>query len=487
MTVYQEPNGTDAIVVPLWINGEQKTSSSSFKVISPGLGTACWRAATASKGDVIEAIDAAQGAFPSWSKTKPSMRVKILLRAADIMEHNIDEYAGFMATEMGADIGVAKFFVTPLSICMLRDIASRISSICGTVPVCQDEGTSCIVYKEPYGVTLGIVPWNAPYVFGIRAAATAIATGNTTILKASELTPRCYWAIGKAFSEAGLPPGVLNILTCPPFDAPNIVNAMIAHPAVKKINFTGSASTGRKVARACGENLKPCLMELGGKNSAIILPDANLNKAVTECIAGSFLNAGQICMGTDRIILHAEIAQPFLAGLKAALTAMSKQPAPLPRVVSSASKDRLQSLVSSALAAGAEMVFRGDTDEVIDKSGTIFIPAILGGIKDDMEIWTQESFGPVAAYMVVQDEDEAVRLANTTEYGLSAAVFTKDLRKGLAIAKRLESGAVHINSMTIHDEPALPFGGIKSSGWGRFNAASGMEEFLVTKSVTWDD
>jgi acyl-CoA reductase-like NAD-dependent aldehyde dehydrogenase len=189
MPASTESNLTGATVVPLWINGEEKAGASSFEVISPQLGTACWLAATASKHEVIEAIVAAQGAFPSWSKTKPSKRVEILLRAADIMEHNIDEYAGFMATEMGADIGVAKLFVTPLSIRMLRDIASRISSICGTVPVCQEDGTSCIVYKEPYGVTLGIVPWYSGSYFQQARKLTFTGTLHMSLVFALQRPP----------------------------------------------------------------------------------------------------------------------------------------------------------------------------------------------------------------------------------------------------------------------------------------------------------
>ncbi|KAL1593113.1 hypothetical protein SLS60_010718, partial [Paraconiothyrium brasiliense] len=156
-----------------------------------------------------------------------------------------------------------------------------------------------MVWKEPYGVVLGVVAWNAPYVFGIRSAATAIATGNTTVIKSSEVTPRCYYELGKAFKEAGLPDGVFNIIGCRPEDAPRVVNTMIEHPAIRKVNFTGSALTGRKIARTCADHLKPILMELGGKNTAIVLEDADLVKAADECLAGAFLNAGQICMGTD--------------------------------------------------------------------------------------------------------------------------------------------------------------------------------------------
>lgn len=471
------------ITVPLLINGEEECTPNTFDVISPYTNEPCWKAAAASPADAVRAVESAAAAFPEWSNTKPAARRDILLKAADILEQRLEENATYMRTEMGANVGASRHFVVPLSIRMLRDIAARISGVCGSVPVLEGEGQSAIVYKEPMGVILGIVPWNAPYVFGIRSAACALATGNTTIIKSSELSPKCYWAIGRAFQDAGLPPGCLNIISCRPQDAAEVVTAMIEHPEVRKINFTGSTATGRKIARTCGENLKPCLMELGGKNSAIVCADADLQVAVREVLAGAFLNSGQICMSTDRIILHTSIANAFLEALKSALsTNTDSEP---PTLVNEASKTRVEALISSALEAGAHLIHGPSTTN--SKSGIRMAPVVLGGIKQDMTVWQEEAFASLAACMIVDSDEEAVKIANSSGFGLSAAVFTEDLRKGLAIAKRLQSGAVHINSMTIHDEPALPHGGVKNSGWGRFNTTQGLEEFLVTKSVTWMD
>ena len=224
---------TNSQDIPLLINGKDVHHSSTFDIVSPGAGEVCWKAVSASTEDATRAVEAAQTAFPSWSQTKPSTRTAILLKAADILETNVEKYANYMMTEMGADRGVAQFFVTPLAIAMCRDIAGRISSVCGSVPAVAKEGQSAMVWKEPYGVILGVVAWNAPYVFGIRAAATAIAAGNTTIIKSSEATPRCYYELGKAFKEAGLPDGVFNVVACRPGDAPLIVNTMIVHPGVR--------------------------------------------------------------------------------------------------------------------------------------------------------------------------------------------------------------------------------------------------------------
>ncbi|KAJ5926292.1 hypothetical protein N7516_008065 [Penicillium verrucosum] len=472
--------------VPLLINGHEEITPKTFPVTSPYTNTTIWTASAATPQDAIRAVEAADAAFPSWSQTKPTVRRDILFKAADLLEARLDTNAEYMRQEMGADVGASAGFVVPLGVRMLREVASRITSICGSVPVVETEGQSAIVFKEAMGVILGIVPWNAPYVFGIRSAACALAAGNTTVLKSSELTPRCYWAIGRAFEDAGLPAGCLNIIHCAPQDAPEVVNAMIEHEAVRKINFTGSTAVGRKIARACGQNLKPCLMELGGKNSSIVCQDADLQTAVQGVLAGAFLNSGQICMATDRILVHTSILPSFTDALQKALAAGAAASALPPTLVNTASKTRVEALIANAVSAGAHFI-SGSADSVPTDSGVRMAPAVLGGVKEDMALWQEESFASVAACMPFDSEDEAIRLANGSGYGLSASVFTEDLRRGLAMARRIQSGAVHINSMTIHDESALPHGGVKNSGWGRFNTDEGLNEFLVTKSVTWMD
>ncbi|KFZ03079.1 hypothetical protein V502_11257 [Pseudogymnoascus sp. VKM F-4520 (FW-2644)] len=478
------------ITVPSLINGIEETSTSTFPVISPYTNATCWNATAATPSDAVRAVEAASAAFPAWSATKPTVRRDILLRTADILESRLEEISEIMRTEMGADVGTSQFFIAPFGIRMLRDLAGRITSICGSVPVVEEEGQSAIVHKEPMGVILGIVPWNAPYVFGIRAAAGALAGGNTTILKSSELTPRCYWAIGRAFTDAGLPPGCLNILSCRPQDAPAVVNTMIEHPAVRKINFTGSTATGRKIARTCGENLKPCLMELGGKNSAIVCADADVEVAVREVLAGTLINSGQICMSTDRIIVHSAIAPAFMNAIKGALDASASQTSEPPTLVSTASKTRVQGMVADALASGAHLIHGSvDIDSSPSTSATSvrMAPIFIGDVNEKSALWQDEAFASLAAIRIVDSDADAVRIANQGGYGLSASIFTEDLRKGFKLAKQIESGAVHINSMTVHDEVVLPFGGVKNSGWGRFNEKQGIEEFLVTKTVTWKD
>ncbi|KAJ5623802.1 Aldehyde dehydrogenase N-terminal [Penicillium lagena] len=468
------------VTVPLIINGKEEVPSFTFDVVSPYTNQTCWSAAAATPHDALYAVEAADAAFLAWSQTNPIVRRDLLLKAAELLEQRLEQNAEYMRIEMGADVGASQGFVVPLAIRMLREVAGRVTSICGRVPVVEAEGQSAMVFKEPMGVILGIVPWNAPYVFGIRSAACALAAGNTTILKSSELTPRCYWAIGRAFEDAGLPAGCINILHCRPQDAAEVVNTMIEHPAVRKINFTGSTAVGRKIARSCGQNLKPCLMELGGKNSSIVCADADMTIAVQGVLAGAFLNSGQICMATDRILVHSSIALAFTEALKASLAGADPSALP-PTLVNTASKNRVEALVSSAAASGAHFISGSAETKIPTDAGVRLAPAILGGVKEDMAVWQEEAFASVAACMAFETEDEAIHLANSSGYGLSASVFTEDLRRGLAMAKKIQSG------MTIHDEPVLPHGGVKNSGWGRFNAEEGLNEFLSTKSVTWMD
>ncbi|MCJ1291708.1 hypothetical protein MMC34_003253 [Xylographa carneopallida] len=479
-------NGASEKIIPLQINGKEVKTSTTFDVVDPSTGKVIWKSASASKEDAMNAIEAAQAAFPAWSKTKPAKRRNILLKAAEILQSRVEELGGYMMTETGSQTAFATGFNIPTSVEMLKDIAGRIVTIAGSVPVCGEEGTNAIVYKEPYGVVLGIAPWNAPYILGFRAVAYALATGNTTILKAPEFSPRCYWAIGSVFQEAGLPAGCLNVLAHRPQDAAEITTLLIEHPSVKKINFTGSTHVGGIIAAAAGKALKPVLMELGGKASAIVLADADLQKAATQCALGAFFHSGQVCMATERIIVHSSIADAFATHLSKAIANIFPASGPAPVLVSPAGVKKNHALVSDALAKGAHLAV-GSLPDAPSPSSTRMRPLVVSHVTPAMDLYRTESFGPTVSLFVVDSDAEAVVLANDTEYGLTCAVFTEDLRRGLEVARGVESGAVHINSMTIHDEPALPHGGVKMSGFGRFNAAQGLEEFLRSKTVTWRD
>jgi acyl-CoA reductase-like NAD-dependent aldehyde dehydrogenase len=304
--------------------------------------------------------------------------------------------------------------------------------------------------------------------------------GNTIVLKGPEANPGTFWALASILHEAGLPAGCLNTLYHRPADASSVTTKLIAHPAVRKINFTGSTIVGRSIASLAGNYLKPCVMELGGKAPSIVLADADLDLAAQQCALGSFLHAGQICMSTERIVVEESVAEAFKQRLTVAIGSLFKTKSQL---VSSRSVQRNEKLVADAVGKGARLLYGESTQS--SKPTTQMGPVVVEGVHEQMDLYHTESFGPTVSLIVVGDEEDAIRVANDNEYGLSSAVFTKDLAKALRLARRIESGAVHINAMTVHDESALPHGGVKNSGFGRFNGPEGLNEWVKTKVVTW--
>lgn len=313
--------------------------------------------------------------------------------------------------------------------------------------------------------------------------------GNTVVFKAPEAAPATSWAIGSVLHEAGLPAGCLNTINHRSEDASRITNALISHPCIKKINFTGSTAVGSIIASLAGKYLKSAVMELGGKAPSIICQDADLELAAFNCAAGAFLNAGQICMSTERILVHSKIYGPFRAAFAKALNGMYCNPQDggknLAQLISRQAVEKNRKLLADALEKGAG-VFWGDARQDVPNQAQMH-PVVIENILPDMALYSTESFGPMVSLHMVKSDEEAIRIANDTEYGLTSAVFTEDLRRGLRIAKTIETGAVHINSMSVHDEPALPHGGAKKSGFGRFNGLEGLGEWTRLKAVTWRD
>ncbi|KAL8392609.1 hypothetical protein RB595_002706 [Gaeumannomyces hyphopodioides] len=475
------PNASSSYTVPLLVGGKDRPSATSFPITSPETGETLHQCSNADVADAEAAVEAAAAALDGWRAQTPRARRDILLKAAAVLEARREELAGYMRAETGATAQWANFNLD-VARDLITDVAGRISSLGGLAPATQDPGVGALVLKEPYGVVLAMAPWNAPYILGVRSVALPLAAGNTVVFKGSELSPRTMWGIASAFADAGLPAGALNLVFASRDGAAAVTGALIAHPAVRKINFTGSTGVGRIVARLAGDCLKPVLLELGGKAPAVVWEDADLDLAADQCALGAFLNAGQICMSTERVVVHKKVAAEFRAKFAASADRFFAPGGPAPVLVQAQGVARNRALVRDAIAKGAEVVLGDAAAE--EASAHQMRPVALSGVTPDMDIYRAESFGPTVSLFEVESEDEAVRLANDTEYGLTAAVFTEDLRRGLRIAGRIESGAVHINNMTVHDEPGLPHGGAKSSGYGRFNA-SGLEEWVKTKVVTY--
>lgn len=308
--------------------------------------------------------------------------------------------------------------------------------------------------------------------------------GNTVVLKGAEAAPACYWALADVFHSAGLPAGCLNTLYARPQDASEVTTALVTSPDVRKINFTGSTAVGSIIAGLAGKHLKPVLMELGGKAPAIVCEDADVNLAALHCALGAFLYSGQICMSSERILVNRKIAEPFKKALKATVDQVFTQD-PEYVLINGPPVDRVKKLLEDAVSKGAK-ILHGDLSEKLDLA-TQMRPVIVENVGKDMDMYYTESFGPTVSLFVVDSDEEAIAIANDTDYGLTSSVFTEDLRRGLKIAKQIETGAVHINAMSVHDENVLPHGGAKKSGWGRFNGVEGLNEWVRTKNVTWMD
>lgn len=457
-------NGTSVPNHPLLISNKPHPTTTTFPVYSPATGALLHHFSSASLSDTESAISAAQSAYPAWKALPPQKKRDIFLRAADILASRAAELKETMVQETGAAPAWADFN-TGLASEILRDVAGRIASIQGTIPQTAHEGVSALIYKEPYGVCLAIAPWNAPYILGVRSIAYPLAAGNTVILKAPEFSPLCSTHIVRALHDAGLPDGVLNLIAHRGQDAAAVTKYLIESPVVKKTNFTGSTMVGKIIAELSGRNLKPVLLELGGKAPAIVCEDADLELAAKECVMGAFLHGGQICMSTERIIVHENVIDEFEAQFKKAATAFAPEGAAVPVLINSAGVSKNQRLLKDAVSKGA-VIIHGDHE---NGEGTKMMPVAVRGTTKDMDLYYTESFGPTVSVISVKNDEEALELANDTEYGLSAAIFTRDLGRALRMARGIESGAVHINGMTVHDETALPHGGeylLRGLVWG---------------------
>lgn len=471
--------------VKLLIGGEARPASggASFTRKNPVSGEVVSVVAAATPDDADAAVAAAAAAFPAWAAMLPGERRKLLLKAADVMDSHAKDFI---------DLGVAEAGSTPiwygfnamLAANMLREAAGMVTQVGGELIPSDVPGNLAMGVRQPAGVVLGIAPWNAPVILGTRAIAMPLACGNTVVLKASELTPAMHRLIGQVFVEAGFPAGVVNVVTNAPADAAAVVERLIANPAVKRVNFTGSTNVGRIVGQLSAKHLKPAVLELGGKNPMLVLDDADLDEAVQAAAFGSFFNQGQICMSTDRIIVAASVADAFVAKL-AAKTASLKAGAAgtegcvLGAMVSPEAASRVRHLVDDAVLKGAKLA-----TGPVQLDGAVLQPVLVDGLTSDMALYTEEAFGPVVTVLRAANDDEAVRLANDSEYGLSASVFSRDIGRAMAVARRVESGICHINSSTVHDEAQMPFGGVKSSGYGRFGGKAGVAEFTDLRWIT---
>lgn len=454
----------------------------TYQKKNPYTGQVVSQVAAAKREDARRAIDAAAAAFPAWSSSAPAVRRALLLKAAGVLESMQADISKVCAEETGSTFGWGMFNCI-FAAGTLREAAAQAYGVVGEIIPTDLPDTTAMAMRQAVGVVVGIAPWNAPIILGIRAIAAPLAYGNTVVLKASEESPGTHLAIASVFEKAGFPKGVVNVIANAPPDAAEVVDELIANPKTRRISFTGSTKIGRLIAESAGRHLKRTVLELGGKAPQIVLADADLDAAAAAANFGAFMNQGQICMSTECLVVERPVADAFAQKLAARASALQvgdpmKPETQIGCLINPGALERVQGLVADAVAKGAKVLSGGKAQ------GPCYLPTVLYGVTPEMRLYHEESFGPVASVVVASDTEDAVRIANDTAYGLSSAVFTRDTTKGLKIAERLEYGICHVNGATVHDEPQMPFGGEKDSGWGRFGGRAGLEEFTELRWVT---
>ena len=467
--------------------GGNSVPASSGKLaddVCPWDGEIYARVAAGTPADITRAADAAQAAFPAWSAMGAFERREIFLRAAGVMARRGEEAIVALARETGASRLFAEF---NLALCLqvLREAAAAITRPVGELLPTSIPGAYSLAQRVPVGVVGAISPWNAPLILGIRSIAIPLAVGNTVVMKPSEDAPiTCGLLLADVLAEAGLPAGVLNVVTNDLADAGEVVAALIADPRVRMVNFTGSTNIGRIIGVQAARHLEPAVLELGGKNPLIILEDADPDLAVDAAVFGAFMNSGQLCMSTDRIIIHHSLAGRFIPRYVQRVTALpAGDPATIVGpLINTRGAQRVSKLVKDAAAKGARLL-TGD-GAIEGPNGTLIRPVVLTSVTPDLDIFASEIFGPATVIHPVDSTDAAIDLANDTEYGLTGGVISRDLNAALDVAARVRSGIIHINDQGIADEPMAPFGGVRNSGYGKFGGTAGIESFTEQRWVT---
>ena len=467
----------------MYINGTWQDAADGtwFNDFNPYTGELLTKVANGSQRDALSAVKAAADAFPDWAAVSPSQKRLLFLKASDLLEKRKDELIDLLARETGAARPFAAYQAAA-GPNYLREAGSQVHRVTGTLLPSETTKVS-MVMRHPVGVVAGISPWNCPVVLSLRAVCFAMAYGNTVVLKPSEESPVSGGILlAELFEEAGFPKGVFNIVTHGFGRSSEIGDLFIQDRRVKRISFTGSTRVGRELAEKCGRHLKRIALELGGNDPLIVLKDADIDHAVNAAIFGRFLHQGQVCMNAKRLIIEKAIAQEFTAKFVARTSAL-KVGNPLDAatvigpLINRKQYDTLDSQVTQAVAEGAQLLCGGYGN------GLCYHPTVLGNVREDMSIFHEETFGPVAPIIVAEDADDALRLANNSTYGLSAGILTNTMQQGLALARRIESGACHVNDSPLFGETHAPLGGVNNRGWGKFGIEA-MHEFTEQQWVT---
>lgn len=464
-----------------YINGRmiEIEASDMTPVVNPGSGKTFSKVFMAKPEHMTRAIDAAYAVKDVWGNTLPSERELILIRAADVLESMRNEFVDLLIEEAGSTFGKAHLEVSVVA-GTFRSAAGECRRIMGNTIPCDVPGRMSMVIRRPLGVVAGIAPFNFPLILGAKKVALALAAGNTFVLKPSEETSLVGLKIAEVFDKAGLPPGVLNVVTG---DGPTLGEVLYSDPRVKAILFTGSTAVGRHIGVECARRGKKFDLEMGGKSPLLVMKDADLAYAVETACFGMFIHQGQICMAGSRVIVEAPVYDKFLdlfvTKVKSLKVGDPRDPHTVIGPLIRASQcGFIAERIESSKKEGARVLCGGTYE------GNYFQPTVIADVTASMAVFQEELFGPVISIIKSKDADDAIQLANNTRYGLTSGVITNDLQLAMRCALELESGSVHINGSTVHDEPHGPFSGVKDSGMGREGGQWSMDELTQLKWIT---
>ena len=465
----------------LWIDGKETkpTTGKYFEVLNPLDDSLFCKAAESNEADINKAVDAAHACFQTYRKCLAKDREAMLTKAADLLERDRDEFLEMLIDEVGSPMNKAQFEVNQ-TIGQLRAAAGSARRITGQTMPSDTPGRLSMSIRKPLGVVAAITPFNVPLLKAAKLVASPLATGNTVVLLSSEMAPAVSFRFAKLIEEAGFPAGSLNVVSGFGVD---VGDFLTGHPLVKAVMFTGSSVVGKHISEICGRNMKPCVLELGGKSPYIVLADADLGLAVQNAIIGMFFYQGQACIASSRIIVEAAIFDQFVEMYSAAAKQLSMgdlrdMSTILGPIISPRQRNRVRSHIEDAVAKGATLVTGGEWE------GNRCQPTILTNVTDEMTVCRQETFGPVTSIYSVNSVEEALELANDTHYGLSGAIHTNDLNNALMLAHEVETGMIHINAPSVYDEPHVPFGGIGDSGFGREGVDIDIDALTQWKWIT---
>ena len=478
-------DGTKRTFQDIYVGGRWLPTGAHFADHNPADDSVWAEVPDANRREARAAIEAAQAAFGAWSDMPFHQRAHLMIKVAEVFERRRSEIVEALQGEGGSWFGKGMFETGYVPEIFHAAAAAGYAPLGEVLP--SEHGKLSLAVRRPMGVVSVISPWNFPVLLSGRGLAFAVAAGNTIVLKPSEETPYCGGLLfAEVFAEAGVPAGVLNVVTCSRDNVAEVGQELVENPLVKGISFTGSTPVGRRIAATAGAHLKKVCVELGGKDALIVCDDADLERATGAANFGGFMHQGQICMSVEKVLVQEGIFNSFLDRFveRAAQLKVGDPSADPGNVIGPLINDRqvarVRAQMDDAVAKGAQVVLGGGIE------GRFVEPTILTGVTPDMMLYRDETFGPVVPVIPFATDDEAIAIANDSEYGLSSGVITRDEARALAIAQRLETGMCHINCSSVNDEPHVPFGGAKSSGVGRHGGRWSTETFTETRWITLD-